>query len=84
MSLTCDASVLPHGELKPYPAMKDSGVEWLGDVPAHWDMWRLKSICRFAYGDSLPSESRTDGNVPVYGSNGRVGTHYSPNTDGSV
>ena len=23
------------GELKPYPEMKDSGVEWLGDVPAH-------------------------------------------------
>ena len=24
------------GNLKPYPAMKDSGVEWLGDVPEHW------------------------------------------------
>ena len=22
--------------LKPYPAMKDSGVEWLGKVPEHW------------------------------------------------
>ena len=22
--------------LKPYPAMKDSGIEWLGEVPAHW------------------------------------------------
>ena len=22
--------------LKPYPAMKHSGVEWLGEVPAHW------------------------------------------------
>lgn len=28
---------------KPYPAYKDSGVPWLGAVPAHWDMW-----CRFA------------------------------------
>ncbi len=27
--------------LKPYPAMKDSGVEWLGDVPEHWEMRRL-------------------------------------------
>ena len=25
-------------ELKPYPAMKDSGVEWLGEVPKHWDV----------------------------------------------
>ena len=23
--------------LKPYPAMKDSGVPWLGEVPAHWE-----------------------------------------------
>lgn len=23
-------------DLKPYPAMKDSGVSWLGDVPEHW------------------------------------------------
>ena len=23
-------------DLKPYPAMKDSGVEWLGEVPSHW------------------------------------------------
>ena len=22
--------------LKPYPEMKDSGVKWLGPVPAHW------------------------------------------------
>ena len=25
-------------DLKPYPAMKDSGVEWLGDVPEHWEV----------------------------------------------
>ena len=30
--------------LKPYPAMKDSGVEWLGQVPAHWEVRRLKTI----------------------------------------
>ena len=30
-------------DLKPYPAMKDSGVSWLGDVPEHWTTVRLKS-----------------------------------------
>jgi type I restriction enzyme S subunit len=25
-------------ELKPYPAMKDSGVAWLGEVPEHWQV----------------------------------------------
>jgi type I restriction enzyme S subunit len=24
--------------LKPYPAMKDSGVPWLGEVPEHWEV----------------------------------------------
>ena len=28
--------------LKPYPNYKPSGVEWLGDVPAHWEVRRLK------------------------------------------
>lgn len=33
-------------ELKPYPAMKDSGVEWLGEVPAHWGVLRLGNLLR--------------------------------------
>lgn len=24
-----------------YPAYKDSGVEWLGEVPGHWEVWKL-------------------------------------------
>ena len=27
---------------KPYPACKDSGVEWIGEVPEHWEVKRLK------------------------------------------
>jgi len=30
-------------DIKPYPAYKDSGVPWLGDVPEHWDVGRLRS-----------------------------------------
>jgi type I restriction enzyme S subunit len=25
-----------------YPEYKDSGVEWLGSIPSHWDSWKLK------------------------------------------
>ena len=32
------------GELRPYSEMKDSGVEWLGEVPAHWDIRRAKYL----------------------------------------
>ena len=28
-------------KLEPYPEYKDSGVEWLGDVPAHWEAWKI-------------------------------------------
>jgi len=28
--------------LKPYPAYKDSGVPWLGPVPEHWEVRRLR------------------------------------------
>jgi type I restriction enzyme S subunit len=26
-----------------YPKYKDSGVEWLGEVPEHWDAYRSTS-----------------------------------------
>lgn len=31
---------------KPYPAYKDSGVEWLGEVPEHWELKPLKRWVR--------------------------------------
>ena len=31
---------------KPYPAVKDSGVGWLGEVPEHWGLRRGKSVFR--------------------------------------
>ena len=62
--------------------LKPSGVEWLGDIPAHWDVCRLKNICRFAYGNSLTAEQRDGGSVSVYGSNGQIGSHSVANTIG--
>src|SRR5690606_10610158 len=29
---------------EPYPAYKDSGVEWLGQVPEHWEVKRNKFL----------------------------------------
>ncbi len=31
--------------LNPHAPMKHSGIEWLGDVPAHWEVKPLKAIC---------------------------------------
>ena len=41
---------------QPYPAYKPSDVEWLGDVPAHWEVRRLKFAARIIAGQSPPSE----------------------------
>ncbi len=29
---------------KPHPAYKESGVEWLGEIPGHWEVKRLKTV----------------------------------------
>ncbi len=31
-------------EFKPYPKYKESGIKWLGEVPEHWEVKRLKHI----------------------------------------
>ncbi|MFZ4525614.1 MAG: hypothetical protein ACOYOE_08725 [Chlorobium sp.] len=33
-------------DLKPYPAYRESGLLWLGKVPEHWDVKRLKLLLR--------------------------------------
>ncbi len=44
---------------KPYPAYKDSGVEWLGQVPAHWEVRRLGSVTQILNG-ATPSTSKSE------------------------
>ena len=60
---------------RPYPSYRNSGVEWLGEVPEHWEVRRVRHTCQFAYGDSLPAEDRQPGEIPVFGSNGPVDYH---------
>ena len=33
-------------DMKPYPAYKDSGIEWLGEIPAHWSLEPLWTMFR--------------------------------------
>jgi len=53
-------------DLKPYPAMKRSGVPWLGEVPEHWEVRRLKQAFRRIVGGSTPTSTEAgfwDGDV---------------------
>ena len=41
-----------------YPAYKDSGVSWLGEVPAHWEIAPIKrAVCSFEQGWSPQCEN---------------------------
>lgn len=42
--------------LKPYSKYKPSGVEWLGDVPAHWNVRRTKSLLKERSQKGFPNE----------------------------
>ena len=41
--------------LKPDAPMKDSGVEWLGDVPEHWVVCRIKDLSSIISKGTTPS-----------------------------
>ena len=57
--------------LNPDVPMKDSGVEWLGEVPGHWDIMALKRIASLRSGETINSDSIEEvGEYPVYGGNG--------------
>ena len=66
--------------MKRYPKYKESGVDWIGEIPRHWNLSMLKYMARLVYGDTLISENRDNGTVPVYGSNGIIDVHSSANT----
>mgnify|MGYP000817235908 FL=1 len=44
--------------------MKDSGIEWIGEIPAEWDYTKAKNCVDIQNG----SDPKTEGSVPVYGS----------------
>lgn len=38
--------------INPNAPMKDSGIEWLGEIPAHWKIVKLAGVCNFVRGNS--------------------------------
>ncbi|MBK1831341.1 restriction endonuclease subunit S [Verrucomicrobiaceae bacterium R5-34] len=50
---------------KKYPAYKDSGVEWLGEIPDHWNCRRLAAIGRFSKGGGFSKASLVEKGVPA-------------------
>ena len=70
--------------LDPNVEMKDSGIEWIGRMPAHWTAPALKHLCTMQAGKNLISEQiSTSGQYPVYGGNGQRGYYSDYNANGN-
>ncbi|MDV7212413.1 restriction endonuclease subunit S [Azotobacter beijerinckii] len=70
--------------LDPTVPMKDSGVEWLGDVPSHWKIKRLKQLVIDAagiqmgpFGGMLIDLEDSDTGYKVYGQENTISGNFS-------
>lgn len=60
--------------LNPDVPLKDSDVDWIGQIPVHWEVRKLKYIAKLKSGETITSdEFIKDGAFPVYGGNGLRG-----------
>ncbi|MGD8719878.1 MAG: restriction endonuclease subunit S [Candidatus Zixiibacteriota bacterium] len=48
---------------RPYPAYKPSGVDWLGEIPEHWDVKKLKYGTNILMGQSPSSDTYDNENA---------------------
>lgn len=46
--------------LNPAAPMKDSGIDWIGQIPAHWDIPKLKHVSNFVFDGTHGSYPRVD------------------------
>ena len=63
MNSTCELGDHSARALKPYPDYKDSGVQWLGKVPAHWEVRRLRTVAEMRV--SNVDKHTKEGEFPV-------------------
>ncbi len=56
--------------LNPDAPMKDSGIEWIGEIPQGWETCRLKNYAKIMNGQDYKEVFCEDGEFPVMGSGG--------------
>lgn len=51
----------------PYPTYRDSGVDWLGEIPEHWGVVPLKRLVKEHSGNGFPIELQGEhGDIPFF------------------
>lgn len=59
--------------INPDVPMKDSGIEWLGEIPEHWEVKRLKYLAKIGNGKDHKGVWDDNGEYPIYGTGGVFG-----------
>jgi len=52
--------------LDPCVPLKPSGVDWLGNVPAHWEVRRLRHLAHITTGERDTIDRKDDGTYPFF------------------
>ena len=64
-------------DLKPYPEMRHSGVEWLGEVPSHWDVRKLAQFGSLSKGSGGNKDDERPTGVPCIRYGDLYTTHHN-------
>ena len=59
--------------INPDVKMKDSGIEWIGKIPKHWELKTLKRFARICNGQDHKGVWSAEGKYPIIGSGGVFG-----------
>ena len=70
-------------EIQKYSKYKDSGIDWLLDeIPSHWEVKRIKDLCKMQSGFYISANDFQDEGFPIYGGNGFRGFSKDYNHNG--
>ena len=85
------AALISHAVTKgldPNVKMKDSGVEWLGEIPEHWKMMRVRDVTKLIqtgpFGSQLHSDDYSPNGTPIINPSHLVDGHIQPDWDCAV
>ncbi len=70
--------------LNPNAKMKDSGIDWIGEIPEGWEQRRLRYLCRIKTGDKDTINREVDGIYPFYVRSPKVERINSYSFDGEA
>ncbi|MBM3437180.1 MAG: restriction endonuclease subunit S, partial [Bacteroidetes bacterium] len=59
--------------MNPYPKYKPSGIEWIGEIPSHWELKKFKYLAKILNGQDHKNVWDDNGLYPIIGTGGEFG-----------